>query len=130
MQSQLDQLGHPEGGLRPLDSKAHEAKCIAIAVERHPASVKLQEEVWRVMTGKSRASFLHAKHKHAGEVQPAQTKTHRFQLGDDRTQNATRQNPRRLRHFAAKRQSPIGGGRTLHDKTTRIRNGNIEGCGS
>lgn len=61
VRSQLDQLGQPEGVLQPLDSKAHDAKSMAIAVGRHPSSVKLQEEVWREMTGKSRASFFRAK---------------------------------------------------------------------
>jgi hypothetical protein len=71
VRSQLDQLGQPEGVLRPLDSKAHDAKCLAIAVERHPASVKLQEEVWREMTGKSRASFFRTKREYEGQVQAA-----------------------------------------------------------
>lgn len=73
VRSQLDQLGQPEGVLRPLDSKSHDAKCLAVAVERHPASVKLQEEVWREMTGKSRASFFRAKRESDAQLQPDQT---------------------------------------------------------
>ncbi len=61
VRSQLDQLGQPEGVLQPLDGKAHDMKCMAIAVERHPSSVKLQEDVWREMTGKSRATFFRTK---------------------------------------------------------------------
>jgi hypothetical protein len=61
VRSQLDQLGQPEGVLRPLDGKAHDAKCMAVAVEKYPSSVKAQEECWRQATGKSRASFFRAK---------------------------------------------------------------------
>jgi hypothetical protein len=61
VRSQLDQLGQPEGTLRPLDGKAHDVKCMAIAIEKHPSSVKLQEDMWREMTGKSRASFFRCK---------------------------------------------------------------------
>jgi hypothetical protein len=73
VRSQLDQLGQPEGVLRPLDSKAHHLKCMAVAVERHPASVRLQEEVWREMTGKSRASFFRAKRDCEAQKQSDQT---------------------------------------------------------
>lgn len=61
VRSQLDQLGQKEGVPRPLDSKAHDLKCMALAVEKFPASVKQQEEFWREATGKSRASFFRTK---------------------------------------------------------------------
>ncbi len=69
VRSQLDQLGQPKSALRPLDSKAHDLKCMTIAVERHPASVKLQESVWREMTDKSRASFFRAKRECEAQLQ-------------------------------------------------------------
>ncbi len=61
VRSQLDQLGQSEGVLRPLDGKGHDTKCMAVAVEKYPSSVKAQEECWRQATGKSRASFFRAK---------------------------------------------------------------------
>ncbi len=62
VRTQLDNVGQTaEAGLRPLDSKAHDHRCMAVAVEKQPSSVKLQEEVWREMTGKSRASFFRTK---------------------------------------------------------------------
>lgn len=61
VRSQLDQLGQKEGLPKPLDSKAHDLKCMALAVEKYPASVKLQEDFWREATGKSRASFFRTK---------------------------------------------------------------------
>ena len=73
VRSQLDQLGQPEGVLQPLDNKAHNLKCMAIAVEKHPASVKDQEEAWREMTGKSRASFFRAKRESEAQLQADQT---------------------------------------------------------
>ena len=73
VRSQLDQLGQPESVLRPLDGKAHDVKCLVVAVERHPASVKLQEEVWREMTGKSRASFFRAKRESEARPQAAES---------------------------------------------------------
>lgn len=72
VRSQLDQLGQPEGVLRPLDSKAHDLKSMAIAVERHPDSVKLQQEVWQDMTAKSRASFFRTKKEYEAQLSPDQ----------------------------------------------------------
>lgn len=73
VRSQLDQLGQPEGVLRPLDSKAHDLKCLAVAVERHPSSVKEQEDCWREMTGKSRASFFRTKREYEARLQTDST---------------------------------------------------------
>jgi len=70
VRSQLDQLGQPDA-LRPLDTKAHDLKSMAIAVERHPASVKLQQEVWQDMTAKSRASFFRTKREYEDQLQAA-----------------------------------------------------------
>ncbi len=61
VRSQLDQLGQPDSVLRPVDSMAHDLKCLAVAVEQHPSSVKLQLEVWQTMTSKSRATFFRTK---------------------------------------------------------------------
>jgi hypothetical protein len=61
VRAQLDQLGQPANVPRPLDPKGHARRCLALAVEKHPASVKMQEEVWREMTGLSRASFFRCK---------------------------------------------------------------------
>ncbi len=62
VRTQLDNLGQPaDAGLRPLDGKGHDLRCMAVAVERHPQNVKLQEETWRAATGKSRASFFRSK---------------------------------------------------------------------
>ena len=62
VRAQLDNVGQPaEAGLRPLDSKAHDHRCMAIAVEKHPTNCKLQQEVWQEMTAKSRASFFRVK---------------------------------------------------------------------
>lgn len=73
VRSQLDQLGQPEGVLQPLDNKAHHLKCIAVAVERHPASAKLQEEAWREMTGRSRATFFRTKRDYEAHLQGAES---------------------------------------------------------
>jgi hypothetical protein len=67
VRSQLDQLGQPEGVLRPLDGKAHDLKSMAVAVERHPDNVTLQQEVWQDMTGKSRASFFRVKKEYLAQ---------------------------------------------------------------
>ena len=72
VRSQLDQLGQPEGTLRPLDGKAHDVKCMAIAVEKHPSSVKLQQEVWQEMTAKSRASFFRVKKEYESQADRAE----------------------------------------------------------
>lgn len=64
VRTQLDQLGQTEGTPKPLDSKAHDQKCMALAVEKFPSSVKSQEDFWREATGKSRASFFRAKKDH------------------------------------------------------------------
>lgn len=62
VRTQLEGVGQPaDAGLRPLDGKAHDLRCMAVAVERHPQNVKLQEEVWRATTAKSRASFFRTK---------------------------------------------------------------------
>lgn len=61
VRSQLDQLGQPESALRPLDTKAHDMRCMAVAAEKYPTSVKGQEDYWREATGKSRASFFRLK---------------------------------------------------------------------
>lgn len=71
VRSQLDQIGQPDAVTRPLEGKSHDAKCLAVAVERHPSSAKLQEEVWRGMTGKSRASFFRCKRE--SEARPDET---------------------------------------------------------
>lgn len=64
VRTQLDQLGQTQGTPKPLDSKAHDQKCMALAVEKFPASGKAQEDFWREATGKSRASFFRAKREH------------------------------------------------------------------
>jgi hypothetical protein len=61
VRSQLDQLGQKEGLPKPLDSRGHDMKCMALAVEKFPESVKQQEDFWREATGKSRASFFRTK---------------------------------------------------------------------
>lgn len=62
VRTQLNNLGQPaDAGLRPLDSKAHDLRCMAVAVEKHPENCKLQEEAWRSATGKSRATFFRVK---------------------------------------------------------------------
>jgi hypothetical protein len=61
VRSQLDQIGQGEGVPRPLDTKAYDLKCLALAVERYPASVKMQEDFWCEATGKSRATFFRVK---------------------------------------------------------------------
>jgi hypothetical protein len=61
VRSQLDQLGQRDGVPKPIDSKGHDMKCMALAVEKFPASVKQQEDFWREATGKSRASFFRTK---------------------------------------------------------------------
>lgn len=61
VRTQLDQLGQTAGTPKPIDSKAHDLKCLALAVDKFPASVKAQEDFWREATGKSRASFFRAK---------------------------------------------------------------------
>lgn len=68
VRTQLDYLGQPaDAGLRPLDSKAHDLRCMAVAVEKHPQNVKLQEEAWRAATGKSRATFFRTKKQFEGQ---------------------------------------------------------------
>ena len=63
VRSQLGQLGNKdrEGVPKPLDSKGHDLKCLGMAVDKYPASVKQQEDWWREATGKSRASFFRTK---------------------------------------------------------------------
>lgn len=61
VRSQLDQLGQTDSVLRPVDSMVHDLKCMAVAIEQHPSSVKLQLEVWQTMTAKSRATFFRTK---------------------------------------------------------------------
>lgn len=61
VRSQLDQLGTKDGVPKPLDSKGHDLKCLGMAVDKYPASVKQQEDWWREATGKSRASFFRTK---------------------------------------------------------------------
>lgn len=63
VRSQLDQLGSKDrdGVPKPLDTKGHDLKCMALAVEKFPASAKQQEEFWRETTGKSRATFFRTK---------------------------------------------------------------------
>lgn len=63
VRSQLDQSGGKDrdGIPKPLDSKGHDRRCMALSVEKFPASVKQQEEWWREATGKSRASFFRSK---------------------------------------------------------------------
>ena len=73
VRTQLDQLGQPDGVLRPVDSKAHDLKCMAVAVEQHPSSVKLQLEVWQTMTAKSRASFFRTKKEFESQHDTDQT---------------------------------------------------------
>jgi hypothetical protein len=69
VRSQLDQLGQTEGVLRPLDGKGHDMKCMTVAVEKYPASVKAQEDCWRLATGKSRASFFRAKKEYEAQAE-------------------------------------------------------------
>ena len=61
VRSQLDQLGQKDGVPKPMDSKGYDLKCMGLAVEKFPASVKSQEDFWREATGKSRASFFRTK---------------------------------------------------------------------
>lgn len=68
VRTQLDSLGQPaDAGLRPLDGKAHDLRCMIVAVEKHPQNVKLQEEAWRAATGKSRASFFRTKKEYESQ---------------------------------------------------------------
>jgi hypothetical protein len=71
VRSQLDQLGNKDrdGIPKPLDSKGHDLRCMAQAVEKFPASAKQQEEWWREATGKSRASFFRVKKEHDAQQQ-------------------------------------------------------------
>lgn len=73
VRTQLDQLGQPDGVLRPVDSKAHDLKCMSVAVEQHPSSVKLQLEVWQTMTAKSRATFFRTKKEYEEQQSAART---------------------------------------------------------
>ena len=63
VRSQLDQLGSKDrdGIPKPLDSKGHDLRCMALAVEKFPASARRQEEFWCEATGKSRATFFRTK---------------------------------------------------------------------
>ncbi len=63
VRSQLDQLGSKDrdGIPKPLDSKGHDLRCMALAVEKFPASARQQEEFWCEATGKSRATFFRTK---------------------------------------------------------------------
>lgn len=61
VRNQLDQLGSKENLPRPLDSKAHDLSCMALAVERYSHSAKAQEDFWCEATGKSRATFFRVK---------------------------------------------------------------------
>ena len=69
VRSQLDQLGQPEGVMRPLDGKGHDLRCMVVAVEKHPSSVKEQEDCWREATGKSRATFFRVKKEYEAQLQ-------------------------------------------------------------
>lgn len=63
VRSQLDQLGSKDrdGIPKPLDTKGHDLRCMARAVEKFPASARQQEEFWCESTGKSRATFFRIK---------------------------------------------------------------------
>ncbi len=71
VRSQLDQLGSKdrEGVPKPLDSKGHDLRCMALAVEKFPASARQQEEFWCESTGKSRATFFRIKKQFESQQQ-------------------------------------------------------------
>ncbi|WP_171472658.1 hypothetical protein [Frigoriglobus tundricola] len=74
VRTQLENVGQPaDAGLRPLDSKGHDLRCMAIALEKHPENVKLQEEAWRTATGKSRASFFRTKKQYESQLHSDQS---------------------------------------------------------
>jgi hypothetical protein len=67
VRSQLDQLGQPDWLPRPLDTKTHDLRCMALAIEKHPASARGQEDYWREATGKSRATFFRLKKEYEAD---------------------------------------------------------------
>ncbi len=73
VRTQLDTIGRPaDTALRPLDSKAHDHRCMAVVVEKHPENCKLQEEAWRTATGKSRATFFRVKREFENQCEKEQ----------------------------------------------------------
>lgn len=71
VRSQLDQLGSKDrdGIPKPLDSKGHDLRCMALAVEKFPQSARQQEEFWCEATGKSRATFFRVKRQYEARQQ-------------------------------------------------------------
>ncbi|MBY0458016.1 MAG: hypothetical protein K2V38_11805, partial [Gemmataceae bacterium] len=63
VRSQLDQLGSKDrdGIPKPLDTRGHDLRCMALAMEKFPQSAKQQEEFWCESTAKSRATFFRIK---------------------------------------------------------------------
>jgi len=68
VKSQLQSLGRKNDAMKRVDNRAKDMRLLQAVMQRHPESVRTQQERWCQATGKSRASFYRCLARYRNET--------------------------------------------------------------